>query len=251
MGQMHKETFVCVDCESTGLDPHNDRIIEVAAVRFTMKDILGEYQSLVDPGVIIPEESIAIHNITQDMVTGSPRVAEVLPDLVDFMGDHIIIGHGIMYDLQLITSEAQRHGVNCPDLTKRAFFDTLRMARLYGDSPTNSLRQLGTHFNLATEGAHRAMNDVVMNVGVFRYLAERYRSTDELFKILKKPIRMKIMPLGKHKGRRIKDEVPIEYLRWMANKDFDDDLLFSVRSEIKRRAKGGNFSQSHNPFHEL
>ncbi len=251
MPELRKQTFVCVDCESTGLDPKEDRIIEVAAIRFTIAGNIAEFQSLVKPVIPIPAESTAIHHITDDMVQGQPGVKEILPQLIAFLRDDIIVGHGIKYDLELITAEARRVGLDCPDLTLRPNFDTLRMARIYGDSPTNSLRQLGEHFNLATEGAHRAMNDVTMNVGVFRYLAERYSSTEELFQILSKPIRMKIMPLGKHKGRRIKDEVPIEYLRWMANKSFDEDLLFSVRSEIKRRARGGTFSQSASPFDGL
>jgi DNA polymerase-3 subunit epsilon len=61
---------------------------------------------------------------------------------------------------------------------------------------------------------------------------------------------MKTMPLGKHKGRRF-EEVPIEYLQWAERKDFDQDLLFSIRLELRNRKKGGGFEQSANPFSEL
>src|SRR5262249_9013660 len=124
------------------------------------------------------------------------------------------------------------------------------MARLYGESPTNSLDQLRQHFNIEFEGAHRAMSDVIVNREVFKYLAKRYRSTEQIFEILSKPIFLKTMPLGKHKGRLLK-EIPLQYLQWAANKDFDQDLLYSIRSELARRKKGNLFSQAVNPFSEL
>jgi DNA polymerase-3 subunit epsilon len=61
---------------------------------------------------------------------------------------------------------------------------------------------------------------------------------------------MRLMPFGKHKGRPFK-ELPIEYLVWASNKDFDEDLIFSLRSEIKRRKKGNLFTQAGNPFNGI
>ena len=124
------------------------------------------------------------------------------------------------------------------------------MARLYGESPVNSLEKLRQHFNIEAEGAHRAMNDVIVNIEVFKYLSKDYKTTEQLLKILQKPIKLKLMPLGKHKGRRL-DEIPIEYLLWAERKDFDQDLLYSIRSELRNRKKGGGFEQSTNPFANL
>lgn len=249
MANLRKQTLVCLDCESTGLDPENDRCIEVAAVRFTFDGIQDEYETLVDPKCEIPEASIAIHHITQDMVSGQPVMKDILEGLLDFVGDHIIVGHGIPFDIKLINAEARRAGLS-RELDQKKSFDTLRLARLYGQSPTNSLEQLRKHFNIAAEGAHRAMNDVIVNVEVFKHLTRNFRSIDEVYQALSKPILLKIMPLGKHKGRRLRD-VPREYLQWAANKDFDQDLLYSIRSELKRRKKGGSFSQAGNPFSDL
>jgi DNA polymerase III subunit epsilon len=94
------------------------------------------------------------------------------------------------------------------------------------------------------------MNDVVVNMEVFKYLAKRYKTTEELLDILSRPVLLKTMPLGPHKGRPFK-EIPLEYLRWAAHKDFDQDLLFSLRSELKKRKQGGGFNQSSNPFASL
>jgi DNA polymerase-3 subunit epsilon len=247
--QLKNQTFICIDCETTGLDPKNDRIIEVAAVKFTLEQNLEELESLIDPEIIIPANSIAIHHITQDMVQGKPTIDKILQKLFDMVGSHPIIGHGIKYDIDIIAHHAAR--CNIPtQIRQNRVYDTLRLARLYGESPSNSLQTLRMHFNIEEEGAHRAMSDVVVNIQVFKKLAQNFRTIEQLTDALSRPIQMKTMPLGKHKGRLFK-EVPVEYLRWAANQEFDEDLLYSIRSELNRRKKGNSFIQSANPFLNL
>lgn len=249
MGLIEKEIFVCVDLEFTGLDLEKDRIIEVAAVQFNMNEILGEFQTLIDPECPISEVSIEIHRITEDMVKGKPKIGTIIPELLKFIGNRILVGHGIDFDMKWIDLAAKRNNIPC-NITNLRFMDTLRLARLYGESPVNSLEFLREHFHLDFDTAHRAMSDVMVNIEVFKKLIYGYKKTEELFEALSNPISLKIMPLGKHKGRSFK-EVPIEYLMWAAKKEFDQDLLFSIRSEIKRRRKGNLFSQSSNPFSNL
>lgn len=249
MGKLDKEIFVCIDCETTGLDPKQDRCVEVAAICFNMDSVIFEYESLINPECPIPEASTAIHHISDEMVCNKPTIKQVLPQLLEMIGNKIIVGHGVGFDIQVIANSAQRYDI-ASQLQYNRYLDTLRLARLYGESPVNSLEQLRRHFNILPEGAHRAMSDVIVNVEVFKHLTKRYKTTEELFDILANPILFKIMPLGKHKGRLLK-EIPLEYLLWAARKDFDQDLLFSLRSEIKRRKKGNLFDQVGNPFSNL
>lgn len=249
MALIKDQTFVCIDCESTGLDPKQDRIIEVAAIKFTLDSTLESFESLIDPQVPIPASSIAVHHITQDMVQGMPTIDKVLGPVLDLIGNHPIIGHGIQYDIDILHHHAERCNKPC-NIKKNQFFDTLRLARLYGESPSNSLQTLRQHFNIAEEGAHRAMSDCVVNIQVFKKLSQNFKTMQQLTQALARPIQMKHMPLGKHKGRLLK-EIPLEYLLWAARQDFDEDLLFSLRSEISRRKKGNLFAQAANPFHGL
>lgn len=249
MGLLNKDTFICLDCETTGLDPSTDRIIEIGIVKFTFDAIEATYEELVDPQMPIPEVSMAIHHITNEMVQGKPTIDLLLPQILKFIGPHIIVGHAITNDINFLCQSAQRHQIPCK-LAAHPFIDTLRLARLYGESPTNSLEVLRKHFNIPDEGAHRAMNDVVVNIEVFKYLAKRYNTTEQIMNRLKSPIQLKAMPLGKHKGRPFA-EIPIEYLRWAVHQEFDQDLLFSLKTELKKRKQGANFSQSSNPFSHL
>jgi DNA polymerase III subunit epsilon len=249
MTDIEKQKFVCIDCETTGLDPQQDRIIEVAVMCFDANQVYAQMESLINPECPISETSIAIHHITPEMVEGKPVISALLPEILELIGQHLIVGHGVGFDIDIIAIAAERHGIPCK-IRHNLYLDTLRMARLYGESPINSLEHLRKHFNIPQEGAHRAMSDVIVNKEVFKLLAKRYKTTEQLLEVLSRPILMAAMPFGKHKGRPFK-EIPLQYLQWMATKDFDQDLLFSLRSELKRRKKGNSFTQSNNPFVNL
>jgi DNA polymerase-3 subunit epsilon len=249
MGLINKDLFVCLDCETTGLETDSDRIIEIALVLFNFDGPIESFETLIDPQMPIPEASTAIHHITDQMVKGKPKIQEILPKIITFIGRHIIVGHGITNDITFICQAAKQHNVPCK-LASHPFLDTLRMARLYGESPINSLEKLRQHFNIAEEGAHRAMNDVIVNIEVFKYLARNFKTTEQIVNRLKSPIQLKAMPLGKHKGRPF-SEIPVEYLRWAVNQNFDQDLMFSLKTELKKRNKGANFGQAANPFANL
>jgi DNA polymerase III subunit epsilon len=249
MGLINKDLFVCIDCETTGLDVDNDRIIEVGAATFTFEKVLDRFETLIDPECDIPAASQEIHRISNDMIKGKPKIVEVLPTILKLIDEHIIVGHGVLFDITLISKAAERCQMPCKLHTLK-YIDTLRMARLYGESPTNSLEQLRRHFNIEPDRAHRAMSDVLVNIEVFKKLASYYKTTQELLQRLERPIILKAMPLGKHKGRHF-DEIPLAYLQWAANQDFDQDLLYSIRTELKKRQKGHNFEQASNPFSNL
>lgn len=249
MGLIFKDVFVCVDLETTGLDAEKDAIIEMAAMRFTFDKEIERFETLIDPGVPIPEESSKIHHIFDNMVVGKPKIQDVLPQILQFIGKIPVVGHGIGTDFAFLIKNCERHSIPAT-LREHTTIDTLRMARLYGESPTNSLEMLRKHFNILPEGAHRAMSDVIVNVEVFKYLSASFKTTEDLLERLKKPIPLRAMPLGKHKGRPF-SEIPVEYLQWALKKDFDQDLVFSIKTELKKRKKGNRFEHASSPFSYL
>lgn len=249
MGLLNQETFICLDCETTGLDAKNDRIIEIGVTKFNFSETLESFETLIDPEIPISEASMAIHHITEQMVQGKPKIQEVLPKIISMIDSLIIVGHGIHMDLAFLAESAKRFDIPCA-FEKLVFIDTLRLARLYGESPTNSLEKLRQHFNIEEEGAHRAMSDVIVNINVFKHLSTTFKTTEQLLERLKSPILIRNMPLGKYKGRPF-GEIPIEYLKWALRGDFDQDLIFSIKTELSKRSKGSRFEQSANPFSQL
>ena len=241
--------FVCIDCEATGLDPEKDRIVEVAAVKFTLDEVLDSYETLVNPGIPIPQSSTDIHNITDAMVMDKPKIEDVVQEVIAFVGEGPIMGHSVSFDIELIANAAK--SANVPHhLHMLNVLDTLRLALLYGDSPSNSLEKLREHFNITAEGAHRAMSDVIVNIQVFKQLVKKFMTVEQILERLKKPILLPKMPLGKHKGRPF-CEIPMEYLKWAVHQNFDLDLTYSIRSELKNRKQNKGFMQASNPFTDL
>ncbi len=249
MKSLNKEVFVCLDCESTGLETDQDRIIEIAVVLFTFDKVIDRFEALIDPERPIPKISQEIHHISNEMVQGKPKIKEVLPHVLQMIAGYPLVGHGIGFDIALIVAEARRCQLPA-HIEKQPYLDTLRMARLYGESPVNSLQELRKHFNIEPEEAHRAMSDVIVNIEVFKKLSRDYNSLEAWLKRLAKPIQLKAMPLGKHKGRKF-EELPLEYLYWAQKKDFDQDLLYSIRHEIKKRKQKPGFGLSASPFADL
>ena len=249
MSFIQQETFVCFDCETTGLDPENDLIVEIAIAKFTFNGVIASEEDLVDPRIPIPPPTIEIHHITDAMVAGKPTIGEILPKYLEIIDGHTLVGHFIPFDITAVCKAAERSGIRC-NISSLPFIDTLRLARLYGESPSNSLETLRKHFNIEAREAHRAMSDVLVNIEVFKHLTTKFKSAKEILKRLEKPVLLKAMPLGKHKGRLF-NEIPISYLDWARRQNFDQDLLYSIRSELKKRKHGSQFSQASNPFSAL
>jgi DNA polymerase-3 subunit epsilon len=249
MGSIKTDTLVCLDCETTGLDVENDAIIEIAIVKFTLEKEIESLYFLIDPKRPIPAESTAIHHITDEMVKDKPSIGEVLDAVTKIIGNHTIMGHNVGFDIKMI-EQALRANNHSKSITSNPVIDTLRLARLYGESPKNSLEVLREHFNIPEEGAHRAMNDVIVNIKVYERLAHGFKSTNEILKRLARPIAMKTFPFGKYKNLSFR-EIPVDYLHWASYQDFDEDLLFSINQERKRRKKQKPFTESCNPFKDL
>ncbi len=233
MDSRAKKTFVCFDLETTGLEPKNDLIIEVALSIFTLEGEIDSFETLIDPGRPIPIESTRIHNICDQDVAGKPKIEDVLPKILALIGNHTIVGHMISTDIAFLqAAAAKQHIVWNPS---NAIIDTFRLARLYGESSDNSLQTLRDHLDIPATVAHRAMPDVQVNVAVFKKMVQKpeYQDIDGLIKLLQSPIMLKRMPLGKHKGKFF-DDLPLDYLTWMQQWKFDADLTFSIKETRKK-----------------
>lgn len=110
-----QRSLVFFDLETTGLDPAKDRIVEIGLVRLETD---GRRQTLVervDPGIDIPEAATKVHGIaTQEVrgLFGRPRLAEVAPAIVDFIGDADLAGfNNLVYDNHLLLAECARHAI--------------------------------------------------------------------------------------------------------------------------------------------
>ncbi|MFW5941811.1 MAG: helicase C-terminal domain-containing protein [Chloroflexota bacterium] len=171
-------TYVAVDVETTGLDPYEDAIIEVAAVVFDNGETLEEWSSLVDPGRKIPAFITRLTGISNEMVADAPSLFSLRGNLRRLMADRIIVGHNVGFDMGFL--EQENIGLNQPRL------DTLTLASIllpsqgrYGLVELARRLGLGAEKEAAQEPSHhRALSDARHTAALFRTLYERALKLD-------------------------------------------------------------------------
>ena len=161
--------FVVLDLETTSIKPENGYIVDVAALRVRDGQVVDEFESLVNPGSAIVGHQI--HGISDADVANAPTAADVLPRLLDWIGDANVVGHNLAFDVPFV----RRHLPTEVQWQPKGLFDTLELAvQLYPDAGSYKLGDL-VHFAFGRDHgpAHRAMPDARVTAELFIHLTER------------------------------------------------------------------------------
>lgn len=170
----YAEDYVVFDLETTGISASEDSIIEISAVKVKGHEPAAEFTTLVNPGTHIPAGATNVNGITDEMVKDAPVLAEVLPDFLSFIEGEILVGHNIQsFDLLFLYRAAEellgRDVVN-------DYVDTLYMAKAcLPQLRRHRLTDISAHFNINTQGAHRALQDCVMNQQCYEHMGKLFK----------------------------------------------------------------------------
>ncbi|MFL6218679.1 MAG: DEDD exonuclease domain-containing protein [Actinomycetes bacterium] len=165
--------FVVLDLETTGGSPANDRITEVGAVKIRGGEVIGTFQTLVNPGVSIPPLISALTGITDPMVADEEPIEVVLPCLLEFIGRAVLVAHNASFDRRFVQANLERHGYQ--RLANRVVC-TARLARKLlprDEVPNVRLATLAAYLGATVAPCHRALTDARATVDVFHSLLER------------------------------------------------------------------------------
>lgn len=158
-------SFVALDLETTGLNPEKDSIIEIGAVCFNPKRIEGEWSSLINPGRPIPPFITQLTGITDQMILQAPSIHEVIEDLENFIGDSIIVGHNIGFDLSFFKRFRM--------FRSNDVIDTYELASvLLPTADRYNLGALAHALGVLLPATHRALDDAQATRGVYLRLYE-------------------------------------------------------------------------------
>lgn len=169
-------TFVVVDLETTGGSPTRCEITEVGAVKVRGGEVLGEFQTLVDPGTPVPPMITVLTGITDAMLIGAPRIGEVLPSFLEFAGfgpTTVLVAHNARFDVGFLRAAAARLDITWPSPT---VVDTVALARTVvtkDEAPNHKLGTLAGLFHATTSPDHRALHDARATVDVLHGLLGR------------------------------------------------------------------------------
>ena len=161
-----------LDLETTGGSPGDCEITEIGAVNYLGGEETGVFQTLVNPGLAIPPFITILTGITHAMVIEAPPIQEAFPQLVEFIGDRVIVGHNVRFDLSFLNAAARRRGYE--KLPNRVV-DTCGLARRLVRSEVRNLKlaTLAAHFRSPVTPTHRALEDARATAHVLHALLER------------------------------------------------------------------------------
>ncbi len=172
--------FVVFDLETSGAAPSTGAAVtEIGALKVLGGEIVGEFQSFVDPGHHLSDFITSLTGITDEMLAGAPTIDQVLPTFLDFLGpghETVLVAHNASFDMSFMKAAASAHSYQWPDYS---VIDTARVARYVLDRdevPNCKLSTLAPFFGSPTSPNHRALDDARATVDVLHGIFERLGS---------------------------------------------------------------------------
>jgi len=170
---LREVTFCVVDLETTGGAPDSAAITEIGAVKVRMGEVLGEFQTLVNPGESIPPFIAVLTGITDAMVASAPTPGEAVVSFLEFARGCALVAHNAPFDIGFLRAAALAHGYTWPSFD---VIDTARLARRVltrDEAPNCRLETLARLFRSRHTPVHRALADARATVDVMHGLFER------------------------------------------------------------------------------
>ncbi len=153
---MLNQTFSIIDVETTGGSPFLDRIIEIGLLRVEKGEVVKTYQTLLNPGVALPEFITELTGITDADLLGAPTFDDIKEELFELLEDSILVAHNASFDYGFIGQEFRRSGWSF----SMNNLCTVRLSRvLYPEHKHHNLDALIERHGFSIDNRHRAFDD--------------------------------------------------------------------------------------------
>ena len=171
--------FIAFDLETTGLDPRQDKIAEIGAVKFDKLGLIARFSTLINPGIPMPAEAERVNKISDEMLRDKPSLDEVLPDFLRFINGAIIVAHNAPFDCGFINAKlGEFHGESLTRSNSEGpmgftslpnpIADTLTFSReIFPALRSHSLQNLAAELGITVQSAHRAEDDALLCIEIF------------------------------------------------------------------------------------
>lgn len=159
--------IVVFDFETTGLDPREDDIIEVGAIRLKGFKEIGQFSTLIHTSKIIDDHITRITGLTAADLVGQPSIENALDGFLQFIGNGVLVAHNAEFDWAFLKAKCDALSI---DLDWPCFC-TLKLARKFlPDLDGRGLDNLAKHYDLTFESRHRSIGDVKVTCDVLEKL---------------------------------------------------------------------------------
>lgn len=166
-GQSIDTTYCVLDLETTGFSFRTEKITEVGIMKVKNGEVIDEFSCFVNPEKPIPQRVVEVTNITDDMVKDAETIDKVMPKILEFVGDSVLVAHNADFDIGFLKYNAQNLGLKL----ENTYLDTLRLAKdLFPDYKKYKLGKIAENLGIKVEVAHRALDDVDTTVKVLNVM---------------------------------------------------------------------------------
>lgn len=168
-GQDIDTTYCVLDLETTGFSFRTEKITEVGIMKVKNGEVIDEFSCFVNPEKPIPQRVIEVTHITDDMVRNAETIETVMPKIIEFVGDSVLVAHNADFDIGFLKYNAKVLGLNLDN----TYLDTLRLAKdLFPEYKKYKLGIIAENLGIKVEVAHRALDDVDTTVKVLNVMFE-------------------------------------------------------------------------------
>ena len=169
-GQSLEDTTYCVfDLETTGFSFRTEKITEIGIMKVRNGEVIDEFSSFVNPEKPIPMRVQEVTHITDEMVKDAPKIEEILPKVMEFFGDSVLVAHNANFDTSFIRYNCEKQGLKF----ENTYLDTLQLAKeLFPDYKKYKLGIIAENLGIKVDVAHRALDDVDTTVKVFNVMTK-------------------------------------------------------------------------------
>ena len=166
-GQSIDTTYCVLDLETTGFSFRTEKITEVGIMKVKNGEVIDEFSCFVNPEKPIPQRVVEVTNITDDMVKDAETIDKVMPKVIDFVGESVLVAHNADFDIGFLKYNANQLGLTLDN----TYLDTLRLAKdLFPDFKKYKLGKIAENLGIKVEVAHRALDDVDTTVKVLNVM---------------------------------------------------------------------------------
>lgn len=169
------KSYIAFDLETTGLNPQENEIIEIGALKVRNGKVTERFMEFIRPSAPLSSAITSLTGITDEMVADARPRCSVIADFLDFCEEDILIGHNVIFDYSFMKCSAAAE--NLP--FEKSGIDTLKIAqKVHKDLPSKSLGSLCDYYQIENRAAHRAYHDALATAKLYQTLAHYFEETD-------------------------------------------------------------------------
>lgn len=201
-----ENSYIAIDIETTGLNPKQDKIIEIGAIKVIDGKETDSFAAFVNPRRDLPDRITSLTGIRGEMLENAPDIEEVIQEVMEFVENLPLLGHRVIFDYSFLKRAAINWGKACS--WEKQGIDTLTLCRyLMPEEEKKNLQAACRYFHIPLENAHRAVSDARAAHLLFLHLTKLYKEErPEIFR--EKPLIYQIkkeQPATKRQKERLHD----------------------------------------------